>query len=365
MIWAMGRLAIACGGTGGHLFPGLAVAEAVRRRGHEVRFFISNKTVDQRALAGAGESSSSVEIPAIGWRGLLGTIPFLIHLTQAIKQARKELQSFQADALLGMGGFVSGAAVGAARWARLPYFLHESNAIPGRATQMLARGARRVLLGFPECALHLPKKTSTVTGTPVRARLGGRDRQAALQKFGLEAKRSTVVILGGSQGARGLNEAVLRGLDALKSEAAGYQILHLAGEPHAEKVRQAYARTGFHAVVLGFCDEMESVYAVADLVVSRSGAGTLAEIAACGLPSILVPFPAAVQDHQMANARAYGKDGAAEVIAEKYLVGSEMGQRIARLMGDRSRRAHMGEAARSQHCAQAAEKIAEEMENVL
>ena len=136
-MFAMGRLAIACGGTGGHLFPGLAVAEAVRRRGHEVRFFISAKPVDRRALAGAGESQNGVEIPAVGWTGLLGAFAFLLRLVKAVRKAGEELASFKADALLGMGGFVSAASVGAARRGKIPYFLHESNAIPGRATKFL------------------------------------------------------------------------------------------------------------------------------------------------------------------------------------------------------------------------------------
>jgi len=143
------------------------------------------------------------------------------------------------------------------------------------------------------------------------------------------------------------------------------QILHLAGGAHEERVRKAYRGSGFHAVVMGFCDEMGAVYAAADLVVARSGAGTLAELAACGVPAILVPFPAAVDDHQMANAHAYADGGAAEVVAEKYLVGTELGQRIGRLLGDASRRLHMSKASRNQFVAQAAEKIAEEIHHVL
>jgi len=362
---AMGRLAIACGGTGGHLFPGLAIAEAVRRRGHEVRFFISAKPVDRRALAGAGESRHGVEIPAVGWTGLFGVVSFLLRLVKAVRKAREELANFKADALLGMGGFVSAASVGAARRTGLPYFLHESNAVPGRATKFLSAGAKKMFVGFDECGRQLPKAKVEVTGTPVRSRLGKISKEEALKKLGLHPKRHLVAILGGSQGARGINEAVLRGLPALKSLAASIQILHLAGEAHADKVRHAYEHSGFHAVVLGFCDDMDAVYAASDLVVSRAGAGTLAELAACGVPAILVPFPAAVDDHQTANAHAYADHGAAEIVAEKNLVGTELGQRIARLMGDSVRQEHMRRAARLHFTADAAEKIAEEIANVL
>ncbi|NCZ96568.1 UDP-N-acetylglucosamine--N-acetylmuramyl-(pentapeptide) pyrophosphoryl-undecaprenol N-acetylglucosamine transferase [bacterium] len=351
---AMGRLAIACGGTGGHLFPGLAIAEAVRRRGHDVRFFISAKPVDRRALSGAGESQNGVEIPAVGWTGLFGAVSFLLRLVKAVRKAGKELANFKADALLGMGGFVSAASVGAARRGAIPYFLHESNAIPGRATKFLSGGAKKMFVGFDECARRLPKAKVLVTGTPVRSRLGKISKEEGLKKLGLHPKRHLVAILGGSQGARGINEAMLRGLPALKSLASSIQILHLAGEAHAEKVRHGYDHSGFHAVVLGFCDDMDAVYA-----------GTLAELAACGVPAILVPFPAAVDDHQTANAHAYADHGAAEIVAEKNLVGTELGQRIARLMGDSVRQEHMRRAARQHFTADAAEKIAEEIAHVL
>jgi UDP-N-acetylglucosamine--N-acetylmuramyl-(pentapeptide) pyrophosphoryl-undecaprenol N-acetylglucosamine transferase len=364
-MFAMGRLAIACGGTGGHLFPGLAIAEAVRRRGHAVRFFISAKPVDRRALSGAGESENGVEIPAVGWTGIFGAIPFLFRLIGAVRKAGEELSQFKADALLGMGGFVSAASVGAARRGGLPYFLHESNAIPGRATKFLSAGAKKMFVGFEECGRHLPKANVSVTGTPVRGRLGKLSKEEALKKLGLHPKRHLVAILGGSQGARGINEAMLRGLPALKSLANTIQILHLAGEAHADKVRHGYDHSGFSAVVLGFCDDMEAVYAAADLVVSRAGAGTLAELAACGVPSILVPFPAAVDDHQTANAHAFADRGAAEIVAEKNLLGTELGQRIARLLGDSVRQDHMRRAARQQFCPEAAEKIAEEIAHVL
>jgi len=364
-MFAVGRLAIACGGTGGHLFPGLAIAEAVRRRGHEVRFFISAKPVDKRALSGAGESENGVEIPAVGWTGLFGAVPFLFRLIGAVRKAGEELSKFKADALLGMGGFVSAASVGAARRSGIPYFLHESNAIPGRATKLLSAGANKMFVGFEECGRHLPKAKVSVSGTPVRSRLGKVSKEEALKKLGLHPKRHLVAILGGSQGARGINEAVLRGLPALKPLANTIQILHLAGEAHADKVRHAYEHSGFHAIVLGFCDEMDAVYAAADLVVSRAGAGTLAELAACGVPSILVPFPAAVDDHQTANAHAYADRGAAEIVAEKNLEGTELGQRIARLLGDSVRQEHMRRGARQQSSPEAAEKIAEEIAHVL
>jgi UDP-N-acetylglucosamine--N-acetylmuramyl-(pentapeptide) pyrophosphoryl-undecaprenol N-acetylglucosamine transferase len=343
----------------------LAVAEAVRRRGHEVCFFISNKKVDHRALSGAGEAAHGVEIPAVGWSGVWGAGFFGWSLVSAVRKAGLELKKFNAGAVLGMGGFVSGAAVGAARLAGLPYFLHESNAIPGRATRWLSKGAEKVFLGFEECGGHLRGVKLEVTGTPVRARLGGIGKEEALKKLGLHPGRHLVAVVGGSQGARGLNEAMLRGLGALESQAQKIQILHVAGEAQVERVKKGYAGRGFHAVVMGFCDEMEAVYAAAELVVSRSGAGTLAELAVCGVPAILVPFPAAAGDHQMANAQAYSQGGAAEVVGEKHLVGTELGQRIARLLMEVTRRERMSHLAREKQSSAASEKIAEAIDHVL
>ena len=142
----MGELAIACGGTGGHLFPGLAVAEAVRRRGHDVSFFISSKAVDRRALKGAGEERFGIEIPAVGWSGVLGAGNFAIHFVSAVRKAGDELRKRNVKALLGMGGFISGATTVASQLANIPYFLHESNAVPGRATRLLAKGATQVFV---------------------------------------------------------------------------------------------------------------------------------------------------------------------------------------------------------------------------
>ncbi|NBS06820.1 MAG: UDP-N-acetylglucosamine--N-acetylmuramyl-(pentapeptide) pyrophosphoryl-undecaprenol N-acetylglucosamine transferase [Verrucomicrobia bacterium] len=362
---AMGQLAIACGGTGGHLFPGLAVAEAMRGRGHEVSYFVSEKAVDRRALRGAGEEEHGVPIPAVGWGGVGGAGHFAVQFISAVRRAGEEMRRRKIGALLGMGGFISAAAVGAARVASIPYFLHESNAVPGRATRLLARGAEKVFVGFSECEKGLGGVTASVSGTPVRNRLGRMQKEEALKKLGLHPRRRVVAVLGGSQGAKGLNEAMLRGLEALKRESEHLQILHLAGEAHAEKVRKGYEGSGFHAVVMGFCDEMEAVYGAAEVVVARAGAGTLAELAACQVPAILVPFPAAAGDHQTANARAYAKRGAAEVVAEKNLGGAELGQRIATLMAEPNRREEMRLRAREQDQPQAAEKIAEVISGIL
>ena len=145
-----------------------------------MKFFVSTKAVDRRALAGAGESANGIELPAVGWRGILRAGSFFLHLLGAVQKAGAAMREFRADALLAMGGFVSGASIGAARRKKIPYFLHESNAIPGRATKLLSRGAQKVFVGFQECAGRLPGASAVFTGTPVRQRLGGMGKEEAL-----------------------------------------------------------------------------------------------------------------------------------------------------------------------------------------
>ena len=298
----MGQLAIACGWTGGHLFPGLAVAEAVRRRGHEVSFFISTKAVDCRARSGAGEVKNGVVIPAGGWRGVLGAGSFAVHFLSAVRKAGEEMRVKKVGALLGMGGFISGAASVAARLGKIPDYLHESNAITGRATRMLAKGAKKVFVGFAECEAGLGGVKGTVTGTTVRNRLGRMGKGEGVNKLGLSPHRPLVVGLGGSLGARELNDIVPRALALLPP---GQQPIgtHQSGASEIDELRANYDAAGVQAALTPFIDDTAQAFAEADLVVCRAGASTVTEIAAVGAAAVFVPFPSAVDDHQTHNPR--------------------------------------------------------------
>lgn len=310
------KFAIACGGTGGHLFPGLAVAEVLREDGHDVLLFVSEKEVDARALR-AHPGIRREQLPSIGLPSFLSPamLAFVQRLRASLRKCAAVYREFRPAAVLGMGGFTSIAPLISARRRGIPAFLHESNAIPGKANRLAARFSREVLLGFAPCAQHFSRSRTRVTGTPIRRELtsGAPDRDAARRKLGLEVGRPTLLVMGGSQGASGIN-VLLAGAAA---SLAAWQVVHLAGENDVGVVTSAYAAASVPAVVLPFCDRMQDVYPAADLAVSRSGAASLSELAFFGLPSLLIPYPYAAEDHQRLNAEIFERAGAAIIVAEK------------------------------------------------
>lgn len=338
------RYVIACGGTGGHLFPGLAVAELLRERGHEVVLLVSEKDVDARALRNHPDLPS-VKLPSIGLPSLLSPamFSFLRRLRSSYRQCGQVYHVSRPDAVLGMGGFTSIAPLVAA-WRRgIPAYLHESNAIPGKANRLAARFCRAVLLGFAECAKHFAGCHTAVTGTPIRRELsaGVPDKKTARERLGLDIEATTLLVMGGSQGAAGINALMAQAAPHLKN----LQVVHLAGERDVEPVKSAYGASGLRAVVLPFCDRMQEVYPAADLVVSRSGAASLGELSWFGLPSILVPYPYAAEDHQKLNAEIFVRGSAARMLEEKDASGESIASLITTLLADPKTREAMGRSA--------------------
>jgi len=301
------KIIIACGGTGGHLFPGIAVAQELKSRGHEVLLLISEKKVDAQASEKYSELQfETVKAIAKPRTFSLKMISFLFALRKTIKQCRAIVQREEADVVLGMGGFTSFPPVYAASKLGLRTYVHDSNAVPGRSNLMTAECCDEVLLGLKVAAEHFSKLETRVTGTPVRDELENMpSRHAACHVFGLDAKKKTLLVMGGSQGAQKLNELVAEG-----SEGTGWQVLHLAGQADYERVKaQVGDREGYK--VLAFCDQMASAYAASDFCVARSGASSLTELSYVGLPALLVPYPFAADDHQTANAEVYEEADAA------------------------------------------------------
>lgn len=327
------------------MFPGLAVAEVLRGQGHEVVLFVSEKEVDARALRHYPDLPSE-KLPSIGLPALLSPamITFLQRLRASFRQCGRLYAANRPDAVLGMGGFTSIAPLIAARRHGIPAYLHESNAIPGKANRWAARFCRGVLLGFGECARHFARGRTRVTGTPIRRELttGVLPRAEARGRLGLDAERRTLLVMGGSQGAAGIN--------ALMTQAAPHledlQVVHLAGERDVEPVRSAYAAARVPAVVLPFCERMQEVYPAADLVVSRSGAASLSELSWFGLAAVLIPYPYAAEDHQRRNAEIFTRAGAARMLPEKEATGEGLARVINDLAAAPETRAAMAEAAR-------------------
>jgi UDP-N-acetylglucosamine--N-acetylmuramyl-(pentapeptide) pyrophosphoryl-undecaprenol N-acetylglucosamine transferase len=354
------KFIIACGGTGGHLFPGLAVAEELRRDRHEVLLLVSQKTIDERALRAFPDMPREA-LPSIGLPSSLSpaSLNFAGRLLASYRRCGKTCDLFRPDAVLGMGGFTSIAPLAAA-WRRgIPAYLHDSNAIPGKANRLGARFCREVLLGFGDCARHFPGRAVRVTGTPLRSELivDVPARARALRCLGLEPDTRTVLVMGGSQGAAGINAAMAGAAAQLRD--GGLQIIHLSGERDAAKLGEAYRAVGASAVVLPFCDRMQDVYAAADLAVSRSGAASLTELSWFGLPSVLIPYPHAAEDHQTLNARIFEKAGAARLLPESEVTGASLASLITSLFASGASLETMAAASKSLAPHDAAKKVAD------
>ena len=322
------RFVIACGGTGGHLFPGISVAEELRRRGHEILLLVSEKAIDQRALH-AHPHLDSRHIPIIGMPRPLSfaMLGFLLKLWKAYRHCQKILRQFQPHAVLGMGGFTSLPPVMAGRKMGRPTYIHESNAIPGKANRLAAKRCCAVFLGMGECARHFPKETCHLVGTPIRDGLREAvDRRAARASFGLEPDKFTMLVMGGSQGARALNHAACQALDHLDPKAI--QLLHLTGIHDLAQVRAIYESSHFTHYVTAFCDRMAEALASADASLCRSGASSMGELAHFGIPGILVPYPLAAEDHQTHNARPFAEAGAAVLCRQRDLTGAKLAEII-------------------------------------
>ena len=359
------KVMIACGGTGGHLFPGLAIAEALRARRHQVRLLVSEKAIDQTALAALTDCSdpsariAAQAVPAVAYEGSSRLIRFCFRLAKATRGCAVACNEFQPDVVLGMGGFTSVPALCAARWFRrrgTVTLIHESNAVPGKANRWAGRFADHVAVGLADCARFFGHKPVTVTGTPLRAGLRAGKKANAHARLGLRPGRLTVLIAGGSQGAHAINDAVAGALRRLEGKRDGVQFVHLSGPRDEQFVRESYEKNGFKANVMSFCDQMELAYSVADLVVARAGASTLAELAAFGLPSILIPYPNAAGNHQWHNARLFERAGAARVVEQSRFDG--LPAVIAGLLDDEPERERMGDAARSLAVDDATERMA-------
>jgi UDP-N-acetylglucosamine--N-acetylmuramyl-(pentapeptide) pyrophosphoryl-undecaprenol N-acetylglucosamine transferase len=339
------NILIACGGTGGHLFPGIAVAEVLRARGHEVLLLISEKKVDAEASAKYPHLRFGT-LPAVAKPPTLSPrmLPFLWKTWRSINRCKAILRDFRADAVLGMGGFTSLPPVYAGHRLGLKTFVHDSNARPGRANVLTSRFCTQVFLGLDMAKAFFPHRETVTTGTPVRPEIMSLpSREDAAKVFGLDPQKTTILITGGSQGARRLNEL---SAEAAKQLPPDTQVLHIAGALDFERVSQITRGRENHKV-LGFCDQMPAAYALADLVIARSGASSLNEIAMCGLPSILVPYPFAADDHQTRNAEVFATAGAAELIQERDLDAEKLASLATSILRDLPTRQRMAKAARA------------------
>ncbi len=357
------RIAIACGGTGGHLFPGLAVARRLVALGCKITLLISPKEVDQEAVREVSEMEI-VTLPAVGLtRG--GEVAFIRGFTRSYRAARKHFKLQPPQAALAMGGFTSAAPVLAARRCRARTFLHESNSIPGRANRWLSWVVSQAFIGFPSAAERLRTRKVTITGTPVRPEFHDADPAACRTALGLDPGRPVLLVMGGSQGASGINELVARSLPLIASKCPSLQWFHLAGPNDAAKMTKVYSDLNLKAMVHPFFHHMEQALGAATATISRAGASSLAEIAAMRLPSVLVPYPAATDNHQFHNARAMEASGAARLLEQNSVTPETLTNVLWDLIEKPSAREKMQIALAQWHAPDAAERIADAMLNVV
>lgn len=356
------RVLLAGGGTAGHVFPALALADHMASEGHEVRFAGTATGQEARLVPAAGYRLEVLDARPLERRVSVRAVTAPLAAVRSVGHVRPVAE--WADVVVGMGGYVSVPVALAALRSRRPLVLHEQNAVPGLANRTLARPARAVGLAFVEARRALPRRTRTVvTGNPVReailavARRRAELADAARGELELEHDRRTVVVFGGSQGALHVNRAVVEALGRLGEH--DLQFLLLTGPAHVDAVSSSLPRSGSVPVkVLGYLERMELAYAAADLVVARSGATTVAELAVCGIPSILIPYPYATGRHQEANARAIQRAGGASMMLDDEMDGRVLAERIAWLVKDEDRLARMGESARAWARPEAAERLA-------
>lgn len=291
---------------------------------------ISEKKIDSAASQKYGDLEFST-IPAVAKPSTFSPkmLPFLLKVWKTERSCRRLFKARGTDAVLGMGGFTSLPPVHAGHALKKPSFVHDSNALPGKANRITAKFCSKVLIGLDAAKQYFPSEKTEVVGTPVRKELRQLpSREAAAEKFGIDPNTPTILCMGGSQGARNLNTLVSEASDRLGEEV---QVLHLAGGNDFERMQELIgSRKGYH--LIKFCDDMAAAYAVSDIVVMRSGASSLTEVSAVGLPSILIPYPYAADDHQTVNAEVYVKGGAAEMAQESDLNADKLADMLRRIL---------------------------------
>jgi len=349
------RLLLAGGGTGGHLFPAVALAQRLLEQEpqSEVLFVGTAKGIEARVLPKLGLPLKTVDISGFVGKGLSGKLALLPKLWISVRQALAIFDQFQPEVVVGVGGYASGPALVAARQRRVPALIHEQNAWPGLTNRLLARLARVVCLTFPESAGAFHNVRTVVTGNPVR--------RGMIDCGPLPESRPQLLVFGGSRGARAINNAMLATLGKLEAWRGRLKIVHQAGDEDCERIRAGYREAGWEEVeVLPFIDDMAAAYAAAHLVLCRAGATTLAELTCCGRPAILVPYPYAAADHQAMNARALASRGAALMLSQDQLNAENLGRLLGDLLGDRQLLVDMAGMARSLGRPEAADAILEQ-----
>ncbi len=351
------RLLVAGGGTGGHVFPGIALAEEVvtRHPKNDVIFVGTARGLEASVVPIAGYPIELIDVRGLKGKGIGGVLTGLLRLPRAFVQSWRVLRKWKPDVVVGVGGYASGPVVLAARLMGIPTAVQEQNAAAGLTNRLLGRIVEAAFTAFPEAGHQFPVRKVQLLGNPIRRQL----LENYMRPVSKRDDQLRVLVFGGSQGAHGLNMRVIEALPFLADLRDRVRFVHQTGARDREQVEKGYASVLFAPDVREFITDMSAAYAGTDLVVCRAGATTLAELTVCKKPSILVPFPAAADNHQVMNARSLVDAGAAVMIEERDLTGELLAAEIRRVLLDPALRARMARAAGLLGRPQAASEIAD------
>lgn len=360
------KIIIAGGGTGGHLYPGIAVAEEFRNRSQEpeeriqktdIVFVGTEHGIESRVIPREGYPIRFLKAEGLVGKSLLKKIRALIAFLFSLSGSYSILRSVRPDVVIGVGGYASVGMLLTAHFKGIPTIILEQNSVPGFANKFLGKFVDAIALTYQESISFFAKEKSYLTGNPIRKQILQRDENKAYGLFPLEKARFTVFVFGGSSGAKSINSAMVEALNYLLDLRQNIQFLHQTGERDYETVKDAYRRLGFNGIVVPFIYQMAEAYSISDMVICRAGATTLSEITAIGKPAILIPFPHAASNHQESNARKLEDMGAARMILDRELCGEVLSDAIRSLYDDEKARKEMQKAALAFGRMDAAEKI--------
>ena len=359
------KILIACGGSGGHIFPAVALAQGIKTKDKsvEIMFVGSNKALDKRIFEKEGFRYSMLSANKLPYKASLAMLIFFIKLSLDLLKSLYILISFRPNAAVGFGGYVSAPIIIAAYILGVPSIIHEQNVMPGRANAVVFKIVDRIAISFEETKKYLGKYVykAVFTGNPIRATLLKDDRPGNMKKIGLDADKFTILVIGGSQGAHNLNKAFLKALSKLDNDTrSSLQVVHITGITDYGWASDAYKELGMEHRVYSVIARIEEAYSVSDLVVTRSGASAIFEIAYFGKPMVLIPYPFAMS-HQVENARIFSKKGAAIQIDEKDLSPDLMRDYLTGLLKDKKRLSEMASSAKRLSVPDSSNVLAEEI----
>lgn len=359
------KVILAGGKTGGHVFPAIAMAKEFKKRFPQSKvIFVGTKDgLESKIVPTHGFKLIFIKARGLKRKASLGNLMLPYHVLKSLYQSLRILNEERPDLVVGTGGYVSFPVVFSARLKNIPTLIQEQNSYPGVTTRLLALFVDRVCLSYLSSIKYfLTKGKLTVIGNPVREDIVSKDKYEALRKFNLDPSKKTVFILGGSQGAHTINQVVLDSLDFLSEN---WQLLWQTGENDFVFVSGKVKGKRIKCVVFPFLEDMSSAYAASDLVVSRAGALTLAEIIACDKPSVLIPYPFATADHQRYNAEVLQKEGAAQIILQRDLTGEILAKKLSSVLSDEERLKGMGKQSKKMGKPDATSLLVDEMEKLL